>query len=254
MRKLLVGAAFVAGLAMPGLALAQSGHADVSYSNHTYDFGGGIEFDTDIAAIGGQVAFDAGALGIQLDGRYANWAGDADDVGVFGLGAHVFTRSENWLFGGYLGYDDADDFNIEAWTGALEAQFYMSRSTISGVLSHSVWDGPDYAITLLEGEYRHFFTDSVSAHVSLGFGQGDIGTTDPDVWSGEIGGEYLFSGAPVSIFGHYRHGVIDFNVGEIETDTLSVGIRYNWGGTLMDRNRSGAGLNRVTPVFERFLS
>lgn len=254
MRTHILSTTLALALIAPGAAHAQSGHVQAAYATQTYDFGSGIEFDADVAAMGGQVAFDAGALGVQLDGRYANWSGDADDVGVIAVGAHVYTRNDNWLFGGYVGYDDADDFNIEAWTGALETQFYLPRSTISGVLSHSEWDGPEYTITVLEGEYRHFFTDNLSGHLGLGFGQGDIGASDPDIWSGEIGGEYMFAAAPISIFGHYRHGVVDFDVGEIETDTLSIGIRYNWGGSLIERSRTGAGLNRVLPIFERFLS
>lgn len=254
MRKLLLSAALAFGLAAPGAAFAQSGHIDLSYGNQTYDFGGGIEFDADVTTLGGQIAFGGDRLGVQIDGRYQNWGGDADDVGVWGIGAHLFKRSDAWLFGAYLGVDEIDDLNVETLTGALEAQYFMPRSTITGVLSHSEWDGPDYTITMLEGEYRHFVSDNFSVHGGLGFGQGDIGASEPDVWSGELGGEYQFAAAPMSVFGFYRHGVVDFNVGEIETDTLGVGVRYNFGGSLIDRNRRGAGLNRVAPIFERFIS
>jgi hypothetical protein len=254
MRKHLMSAALAVALITPGAALAQSGHLDASYGNHTYDFGG-PEFEVDVASIGGQVAFGELPLGVQIDGRYANWGGDADNVGVWGLGAHVYKRSETWLIGAYVGYDDADDFNIASWTGAIEAQYYLPRSTVSGVLSYSEQEDQGYAITLLEGEYRHFVADNFSLHGALGFGQGDISTTtDPNVWSAEIGAEYQFAEMPVSVFGGYRYGLVDFDPGEIETNAFSVGIRYNWGGTLMDRNRRGAGLNRVVSVFERFIT
>jgi hypothetical protein len=166
----------------------------------------------------------------------------------------VFTRGDTWLFGGYLGYEDIQEFNAEAFTAALETQYYLQNATISGVLSHSIWDGPDYAVTMLEGEYRYFISDAFTVHASAGFGKGDIGTSDPDVWSAGIGGEYLFSSMPVSVFGGYRYNSMDFGTGEIDVDALTIGLRYNWGGTLKDRNRNGAGLNRVPTIFDRFMS
>jgi hypothetical protein len=246
-------AALALALALPGAALAQSGHVEAGYANQTYDFGG-PEFDTDIVSIGGQAAFTGMPVGVQVDARYANWGGDVDDVDAWQVGAHVFKRTERWLIGGYVGYDQIDDFNIEAWTGALEAQFYMPRSTLTGVLSYSEWQDVGYAVTMIEGEYRYFVTDNFSVHGGLGFGQGDISTSEPDVWEAQLGAEYQFAGAPVSIFGSYRHSTMDFSPGEIDVDTLSVGVRYNWGGSLMERNRNGAGLNRVTPIFDRFMS
>ncbi|GIK49287.1 MAG: outer membrane beta-barrel protein [Hyphomonadaceae bacterium] len=253
MRKYLLSAALAAALIAPNAALAQSGHVDVSYGNHTYDFGG-PEFEADVANIGGQVAFGELPLGVQIDGRYANWGGDADDVGVWGLGVHIYKRSPSWLIGGYVGYDDADDFNIASWTGAIEAQFYLSRATVSGILSYSEQETQGYAITLLEGEYRYFVTDNFSIQGGAGFGQGNISTSDPNVWSAQIGAEYQFADAPISVFGEYRYGLVDFDPGEIETNTFSIGVRYNWGGSLIDRNRRGAGLNRIIPVFERFIT
>jgi len=253
MRTHLLSAALAVAAIAPDAALAQSGHAELVYTNQSYDFGG-VGFDPNLVSVGGQVAFDAGPVGVQIDGRYTNWGGDADDVDAFGVGAHVYKRNESWLFGGYLGYEDIDDFNAELLTGALETQWYFDRATLSGVLSHSIWDGPDYAITMLEGEYRHFLSDNFTVHVGLGVGQGDIGASDPDLWGGEIGAEYMFAGAPVSVFGGYRYSNLDFGVGEIEVDALSVGVRYNWSGSLRERSRSGAGLNRVLHVLDRFLS
>lgn len=253
MRNGLFYAALTAALIAPGGALAQSGHVGAAYSDQSYDFGG-PEFEVDAISLGGQVAFGASPVGVQVDGHYTNWGGDADDADIWNLGAHVFARQESFLVGGYLGFDSIDDFSVDAWTFAAETQFYLPRGTISGALSHSIWDGPDYSITMLEGEYRHFITDNFSIHGGLGVGQADIGGSDLDVWSGAVGGEFMFSGAPVSLFGQYRRNSIDFGPGELDVDALTLGVRYNWGGTLMDRSRSGAGLNRVLPIFERFLS
>jgi hypothetical protein len=252
MRIHFVSAVIAAALIAPSAALAQTGHVDLSYTDQTYDFGG-FDFEAELTSLGGQVAFDSAPIGVQIDGRYTSWGGDADSD-AWSLGGHVFTRGDRWLFGGYLGYEDIQDFNVELWTGALETQFYLPNATISGVLSHSIWDGPDYEVTMLEGEYRHFINDNFTLHAGLGFGEGDIGGTDPDVWSAALGGEYLFEGMPVSVFSQYRYNNMDFSGAELEVDSLSIGVRYNWGGTLRDRSRSGAGLNRVPTVFDRFVS
>jgi hypothetical protein len=193
-------------------------------------------------------------VGVQVDARYDNWSLGSFDGDVWGLGAHAFTRSDSWLFGAYLGYDTIEDSDADTWTGALETQFYMPNSTISGVLSHSELDagGGDFSATMLEGEYRLFLSENFSIHGGLGIGQGEISGTDIDLWDGELGAEYLFTGAPVSIFGFYQHGNLDAG-GDVQTDAFGVGVRYNWGGNLLDRNRRGAGLKRVIPVFERFI-
>lgn len=254
MRNFVLSAVCAAAFALPGAAWAQSGHIDLSAGNQTYDFGG-IEIDADTVGVGGQVAFSGLPVGLQVDAHYANWDSGGGDIDVGGVGAHVFVRNDAWLIGGYAGYDDADQWNYETWTGALEGQLYLPRATLSGVLSYSEIDiAAAYSITMLEAEYRHFVTDNLSIHGGLGIGQGEIGTSDPDAWSGEIGAEYQFEAAPISVFGLYRHNNLDFGTGELDVDALSVGVRYNWGGTLMERNRRGAGLNRVLPIFHRFVS
>jgi hypothetical protein len=251
MRIQLLSAALAVALMAPGVAQAQSGHVDVSYTDQTYDFG--PEFDVELTSLGGQVAFNWAPIGMQFDGRYTDWGGDAD-ADAWRLGGHLFTRRDSWLFGGYLGYEDIQDFNAETWTGALETQFYLPNATISGVLSHSIWDGPDYEITMLEGEYRYFIHDNFSVHGGLGIGQGDIGTGDPDAWSAALGGEYMFASTPISVFGEYRRNNLDFGPGELDVDAWTIGVRYNWGGSLRDRSRSGAGLNRVHTIIDRFIS
>ena len=47
---------------------------------------------------------------------------------------------------------------------------------------------------------------------------------------------------PISIYGGWNH--FDLDDFDTEADTLSVGVRYNWGGSLFERNRNGASLAR----------
>ena len=76
----------------------------------------------------------------------------------------------------------------------------------------------------------------------FGFGSIEGGGPDTDVSTIGLGGEYQFASAPISVFGGYRHSEID-DV-DIESDALTIGVRYNFGGSLFDRNRSGASLSR----------
>jgi len=250
MRNLLIGAALAIGLATPGAALAQTGHVDVSYANFNEDFGVG-DLDIDITRLAGQAAFDSDPIGFQVDASYANWD-VSDDFDAWGLGAHVYRRGLRWLFGGYVGFDSIDD--NDAWTAALETQYYMPRSTFSAVLSYSDMDDQSLTSTALDGRYRHFVTENLSLHGGLGIGEFEAGSTDFDFWQAELGGEFQFEALPVSVFASYRHAEYDVPLFDLETDTATIGVRYNWGGSLLDRDRSGPGMDRVLPVFERLIT
>lgn len=249
MKRYLLGAAAMLAVAAPGVAAADaSGHIDLSYTNGDSDLG---TSDVNATALGGQVAFAGGPVGFQVDGRYSS-VETTSTADVYSIGGHVFSRSESWLIGGYVGYDKLESGGeAEELTFAVEAQFYMPRSTITGVLSHSTDDSIfDMNVTEISGEYRYFFTDNFSLQGGLGFGQGELGANDIDIWDAQVGGEYQFASAPISIFAGYRHGNLDAGAADIDTSSVGVGVRYNWGGSLMDRNRHGAGLARVPSAVE----
>lgn len=255
MRKMLIAAAAVLAVAVPGVAAAQTGYVDLAYTNTDTDFAGD---DVDATSLGGSVAFSGShAISFQVDGRYANIDAGGGDVDAIGVGGHVYKRGAQWLWGGYAGYTnfDAAGGDIDEWTVAAETQYYTARGTVSGALSYS--DAEDFGgganLVMLEGEYRHFVTDNFSLQGGLGIGSGEIGATDIDVWSGQVGGELQFDRMPISIFAGYRHNSVDAGAGDLDTDSVGVGVRYNWGGTLWDRNRGGAGLNRVPGVLERIV-
>ncbi len=249
MRTLLMSAAFAIGMAAPNVALAQSGHVDVSHASFNEDFGVG-ELDIDITRVAGQAAFDTDPIAFQVDASYANWEIN-DDLEAWSLGAHAARRGLRWLVGGYLGYDSLD--TIEAWTGAIETQYYMPRGTFSGVLSYS--DAEDESLTgiVLEGKYRHFATDNLSVYGGLGVGELELAGVDVEFWQADVGGEWRLETLPISLFAGYRHAEYDVPAVDLTSGTATIGVRYNWGGSLLDRDRSGAGLDRVLPVFERLL-
>lgn len=247
MRKLLLGAALACGFATP--AFAQSGHVDVSYANLNEDVGPG-EIDIDITRVGGAIAFDLDPIGFQVDANYANWEanGDAD---VWGVGGHAYRRALRYLVGVYVGVDRVDD--ADTWTYALEGQYYTRNGTWSATLSHSDMDDAQFSGTALNGRYRHFVGENFSVHGGLGLGDIEAGPTDFDFWEAEAGAEYQFSAVPISLFASYRFADYDVTGADVSTGTATIGVRYNFAPTLIDRDRSGAGLDRVLPIFERLL-
>ncbi|MDX2277611.1 MAG: hypothetical protein NW206_19345 [Hyphomonadaceae bacterium] len=247
MRSLILAAAALVAVAAPGVALAQTGYADVSYTNVSTDTGFGDD-DADGWAAGGAVAFDAYALGVQLDAGYSNTSADSGgDVDSWSLGGHVFKRYDNFLVGGFAGVGNVDADSAgdsDYWTVGAEGQYYFERTTLDASLSYTEADDADLSATALNLGATHFYTDNFSINAGVGFAslENDAGD-DADLISYGVGAEYQFAALPVSVFGGYTHSEVDDF--DTESDALTVGVRYNWGGTLYDRNRSGASLSRV---------
>jgi hypothetical protein len=240
--KMFAGAA-IAALMTAGAAHAQSGHVGVGFQ--TADAGGGSEVDS--TAVDGAFLFTDN---FQVNAAYASLEGDAD---AWGIDAFLFNRSETGAFGGFIGYQSLDlggSSTADGWNIGLLGQMYSGNTTWSGQLGYADTES-DISILHLDGEARHFFSDNFSAQANLGFGNIDIsGGGDGDFWSGGVGAEWQFTGAPISIYGGWQH--VDFDGGDV--DTLGAGVRWNFGGgTLLERNRSGASYRRAVPSFFELL-
>jgi hypothetical protein len=248
MRKLMIGAAALLAVCVAApAASAATGYVDASYARARVDVGAGApKNDIDLAGVGGVVAFDANALGVQLDGSYANANADGGDANIASVGAHVYKRTNQWLAGGYAGYANVDPDNgdsVAEWTVAAEGQYYMTRTTLGAALVYSNSNDANVDTWTLEGDAKHFYTDnfSVSANLALGKANPDVGG-DSNLWAAGLGAEYQFAGAPVSVFGGYQHAEFDNDGGDI--DTFGIGARWNFGSSLIERNRSGGDLRR----------
>jgi hypothetical protein len=244
MRHLLICAAALFACT-PALAFAQSGHVELTYANNQISPGNG---DFDAYSVGGQIALGGN---FQIDGSYSNLdlAGGIDN---FGVGAHAFVRGEHWLFGGYAGYDSLNDnADTSDWVVALETQYYQQHATISGALSYGETDDLDFTLTTLDGEYKYFVSERLSLSGGLSIGEAESFGDDYDVWGANVGGEYQFASAPISVFAGYRYANFDGGGVDQDNNTLTLGVRYDWGGSLQQRSQSGAGLNRVAGPFER---
>jgi hypothetical protein len=256
MRNLILSAAAALLVcALPGVAAAQSGYIDLSYGNNSVDLGGG-DADYDVGAIGGAVSLDAGSLGVQLGARYANASADGGgDVDGLSGDAHLFTRGQQWQFGAGIGltsYDGGAGADYEDATIAGEALYFMDRATIAGAVSYSTADDLDVDTTAIDGEVRFFPSDNTRLSANVGFGNFDAGGgADDNFVSLGVGGEYQFDAYPVSLFAGYQR--TSFDEADVESDSLNVGVRWNFGGSLFDRDRSGANLSAPRGVASRLL-
>lgn len=241
MKRLPYIAAIAATLAASP-AWAEGGYAGIAYVEPESFFGSDDE--------GGLAANGAASLGdhVQLEGGFVRLE-DADWDSTH-FGGHLFSRSSGFLWGGFLGYNSVSINNqgFDEWTAAIEGQFYLPRTTLSGAVSYTEFDSS----TERNGwgadvEVRHFFTDDFSLHGVAGYFDPESGIITGEITTFGIGGEYRFAGSPVSVFGGWQQADSDSG----DADAFNVGVRYNWNETLLDRDRSGPSLIRPLGFLER---
>lgn len=241
MKKFLLGAAAALAIAVPGVASAQSGYVDLGYSSSEGDVAG-FDVEGDGWTFGGATAWGGnGSLGGQFDATI----GESEDTSSWNIGGHLFTRDDNYLFGGFVNYGNTEPDggpDSSAWTAGVEGQWYAGRNTFDWAISYSDAEDLDATFTGADVGLTHFVTDNFSFGGGLGFGNVDVAGFDSNTMTYGIGAEYQFASAPISIYGGWNHAEIDDF--DTQADTLSVGVRYNWGGSLLERNRSGASLAR----------
>jgi long-subunit fatty acid transport protein len=75
-------------------------------------------------------------------------------------------------------------------------------------------------------------------NAGLGYVAADAAGFDIDGTTYGAGAEYQIGGTPFSVTAGYSHADIE----DIDVDTVSVGLRYSFGGGLQARDRAGAAL------------
>lgn len=244
-KNLFAAAAVVAFLGSAVAANAQTvGHVGANYGRTDVDVAGS-DGDGDTYQLEGAVRFDAGALGVQLDGAVTNY--DGDDTSVGGT-AHLNTKFGGGLVGGFAGVETSDDVTV--WGLGVEGQANVAPATsVYGQAGYgNVDDLFDADIWAVRGEVRHFLTDNFRLTGSLGWSNIDVkAASSIDAWNAGLEAEYQFAGTPFSVVVGYDH----FDADDIDTnaDTFRVGVRYTFGGTLKDRDQSGASLGSASKLF-----
>jgi hypothetical protein len=241
MRNWIMGAAVaLAALAAPGLAAAQTGYVGLNYNST--DFGGGD--DVESYGVEGAVAFaGSGSIVFEVDAALSD--SDEADSG-YGIVGHVYGRNDDHLFGGFVGLAGSDD--SETWIAGLEANKYFANWTLAGALFYGNNDDAESDGYGVNVEARAFVHDNFRVNGNIGWVSVDDGAGDDDAMVYGVGGEYQFAAMPISVGVGYS--TIDFDGGDV--DTWSIGLRYNWGGTLRDRDRNGASQASVVGLANAF--
>jgi hypothetical protein len=241
MKALAFGAVAALALMAAAPANAANGYVGAAYSRAEIDTGFG-DADVDQWGVEGAVAFNASkSLGLDLDAAYS----DSDDTdSVFGGTAHLYAKGAGYKFGGFVGLADVDE---TVWSVGVEGQRNFGRVTLAGALGYAKADDSDIDVIGADVEARFFLTDNFRLDGKLGYANLDGAGGDDDLFSVGVGAEYQFAMAPVSLRVGYRHS--EFDTANIDSDAFLVGVRYNWGGSLKDRDENGpsfAGLSSLT--------
>jgi hypothetical protein len=225
---------WVAGLAAllvfaaPGAAAAATGYVGALYSNVDVEH----EDASDAWGVQGAVAFEGSSdISFEVDAGSSN---AADTISR--LAAHVLVRDESSLVGGFAAVDRSN--NDTAWSVGLEANKYFDRWTLASAVAYKDDDDIDASGWGATAQARFFPADNVRLDVHAGYARVDYGGLgQSDVTAAGAGAEYQFEAAPISIAAAYDHADLDHGQ---SASAWMVTVRYNWGGTLRDRDRTGA--------------
>ena len=255
----LFGAAAILTAILPGAAAAQSGHVGASYNHGTLHIFGS-HGDYDGWSADGVAAFDlGGGWGSQVgvtytDNSFSSGGGDLKDWGIDG---HIYHRDSNWQWGGALAYNSNQGFSssdINSWSAAGEARWFMPNSSLGASLSYSNSDssGSSAHSWRLGGDARFFVTDNFEIGGGLGYENLSGSGSSANGWDANIGAEWQFSSVPISIYGGYGRNTLSTSGPDLTVDAFTLGARWNFGGgSLRERDQTGANLDHLSGPYER---
>jgi hypothetical protein len=185
--------------------------------------------------------FTAGELAIAGANHEIDLAivsGDSSDEVAVSVAGHLFTRTDSHLFGGFVGFGTGDD--VETWTAGVEGNKYFEHWTLAAAVGYTSDEEADLDGYGINTEARLFPADNFRLQFNLAWADVDDGTPGggESVLGYGLGAEYQISGSPISLTLNLDRAETEDT--DVEVSTYSFGIRYNWGGTLKERDRSGA--------------
>lgn len=235
-------------------ASALRGYVGVEYSKARLNPGTPsprVETWTGEAAVTGQMR----GFGVQGDIKVADYdsssSGSNSSGTVVSPTLHVFQRNPYGLVGGWAGWSHSGGADL--WGLGAEGQAYMSGATLYGSVGYGhVNDTVDQNLWAARLEGRYYATENFALNAQVGLVRASArsGTTSAHstVRTVGFGMEYQPGSVPFSITAGYAHA--DASNSSAESDTIRVGLRWNFdGGSLVERDRTGATLNNVTDLF-----
>jgi hypothetical protein len=259
----------------------------VDYSSATIKYDNESEHETDKTTgyfFDSAVALPVvGIFGAQADLAYHNFSDrvsyDGGHYGYHGDGmiatGHVFARTDQWLLGAFVGSDDAGLGKTQG--GGIEGQYYLGKLTLMGSLgaasqTYEYDDGFKPYVVSGRIDARYFITDDLMVGAHAGYMDGSNSYRDgdyheqykaPGLWTVGVGAEYKIPSTPFTVTANYEHGdstIRDSYYYEGEGDHGSdnfksqgdygaIGVRWTFGGSLLNRDRHGASLNTMKDMF-----
>jgi hypothetical protein len=222
---------------MAAPAMAQNtGHVGLAYSNND-------DAEIDAWAVEGATTFAfSDAIGAQVDGSLGTIDGDGDSATAYDINGHLFYNGGAWRVGALFGAADVDTggINPSATHWGVEGVYWLERVALGG---SAIWgDGegilvPDFEYNNYDFNADFYATENFVIGASFGVGSLDSGTSEVDTTSYGVSAEWQLSSMPVSLLAGYTHWELD-DV-PVESEAFTIGARWNWGGTLVERDRAG---------------
>jgi hypothetical protein len=214
--------------------------------------GNSDDYDADVVQLDGAFGGASGSLGYQIDAGYANIDDSADTQSIAG---HLYWNGGGWRLGAVAAHtvlnpDSADDVT-ETVYGA-EGSWNLGANTVV-VGSYTVGEVEfifDIDTWNADIGLNHYFSDNLSVGASLGTGNYDgcvLGEFDANTY--RINAEWQPWTTPVSFALGYNSFQADSGA-SFDSDTLSLGVRWNWGGSLRERDNATP-FDTRTALFQR---
>lgn len=243
------------------MAVATAAHAESPTTTSGYVEGSYTR--PDIGSSSGSTAIDVwslkGAVSAPLKG---NWGGQFDaDVGDYRFGAaglgtgntavftptgHLFYRDDKFLGGAFVGVETAS--HVTAVGGGFEGQYYVDpKWTLDGAIGYAGVTNSDLHIFGTRVGARYFINDNFTLGGKVDYARFAEFGDHSNLWTFGLKGEYQLKQLPVSLSLAYERG--ELHDAGLHSDTLKVGVKWSFGGSLHDRDRHGASLDSASETF-----
>lgn len=210
-------------------ALAQSGGSiGLNYTS--------VEDDAEGFQIDGAFGGASGAFGFQLDAGI----GSLEDVDTQTVAGHAYWNGGAWRLGGVVAFTnigDEDDASESAY--GVEGTFDLGSQAVI-LASYTVGEADlfldDVDTSTFDIGLNYYLTENFRIGGQYGFGNLDGGTGDVDTSNLRLNAEWQPWTTPVS----FTLGYNSFDVDESSDglDSWSIGARWNFGGSLRERDNA----------------
>lgn len=216
-------------------AMAETGHAGIGYATND-------EADIDVWGVEAASAYGFGdAFGAQIDGAIGSADNGYDSYTSWRVNGHLFYNAGDFRVGAVVGAAQVDTPGNEpkAFHWGLEGQYWFDRVAVG---ASAIWGDADWIISPsldydnydLSADF--YATDNFVIGATYGVGSLDNGPSNVDTSGYGVDAEWKFDNSPISILAGYQHW-------EFESTTVAdgwmIGARWNWGESLLARDRAG---------------